>query len=90
MTFICRHNGKLLKCLSLHDAYPRKAREETAELDVQFAPSVSLERNAEDVYDLEADKDSLSIRYCAAVRRQRDQVWSKIWALGCVTLSSEA
>ena len=57
-----RHNGKLLKCLSLHDAYPRKAREETAELDVQFAPSVSLERNAEDVYDLEADKDSLSIR----------------------------
>ena len=61
----CRHNGKLLKCLSLHDAYPRKAREETAELDVQFAPSVSLERNAEDVYDLEADKDSLSIRYVA-------------------------
>ena len=60
--FFLRHNGKLLKCLSLHDAFPRKAREETAELDVHFAPSVSLERNAEDVYDLEADKDSLSIR----------------------------
>ena len=57
-----------MKCLSLHDAYPRKAREETAELDVQFAPSVSLERNAEDVYDLEADKDSLSIRYVMSKR----------------------
>ncbi len=52
-------------------------REESTQLDVQYAPVVKLERNAEDLYDLEADKDSLRIKCRADANPAPKVVWRK-------------
>ena len=76
MNFEKEHNRKLLKCIALHDAYPRKAREESVILNVLFAPIVRLERT-ENQFDLEADKDELKIRCIADANPAPDVVWRK-------------
>ena len=54
------HNGRHLKCVSSHRAFPRGSRESASVLDVHYAPSVRLERGpVRALHDLEADVDSV-------------------------------
>ena len=55
------HNGKRLKCVALHDAYPRKSVEVMTVLNILYAPIVRLERD-EGVHQAEADVDQIRIR----------------------------
>ena len=67
---------QLLKCLALHEAYSRRAREEVSQLDVLYPPIVRLEKR-EDLNELEADVDAVRIKCLAEANPKPDVVWRK-------------
>ena len=69
-------NGKELKCLAMHDAYSRKARERLTSLDILYAPIVRLERK-EGENEFEADVDNVHIKCMADANPKPDVIWRK-------------
>ncbi len=55
------YNGKTLKCVAFHDAFPRKSLEVATRLNILYAPIVRLERD-EGVLQAEAEIDQIRIR----------------------------
>lgn len=76
VTFHKEHHGKRLKCVALHEAYPRRARERATDLDILYAPVVRLDRD-EGGYEFEADVDETRIRCVADANPPPDIVWRK-------------
>ena len=70
------HHTKTLKCVAYHEAYPRRATEETTELDILFAPIVKLERGNSG-FEFEADIDELQIRCLAEANPNPNIFWRK-------------
>ena len=53
-------NGKILRCLALHEAFPSRTREVEAKLNVLYAPEIKVER-PKGLDRLEADVDSVNV-----------------------------
>ncbi len=75
------HNGRRLKCVAYHAAFPRRSRETSTLLNVHYAPTVRLQRakdkESSGLYDLEADVDTVRVRCVADANPRAEVVWRK-------------
>jgi len=64
VAFSQEHHEKRLRCVSVHEAYPRRYLEQSTSLDILYAPVVRLEK-PEGGFEFEANVDEIQLR-CAA------------------------
>jgi len=76
-TFSRDHNGKKIRCSIHHEALTRKVREQSLTLDIQYPPSVKLERSP-DSKEVEDGVDSISLSCVADGNPKPDIVWRKL------------
>ena len=76
-TFTRLDNGKVIKCSVYHEALTRKVREARLPLDIQFPPSVKLERVGEAGSEVEDGLDPFRLRCVAEANPAADIVWRK-------------
>ncbi|ODM98937.1 Kin of IRRE-like protein 3 [Orchesella cincta] len=69
-------NGKRLRCVAVHEAYPTKSRDTQVLLDVQYGPQVTLEGAPEG--DLEENKDEVTLSCLADANPTATIMWRKI------------
>ena len=77
-TFSKLDDGKTVKCSVYHEALTSKVREARLALDVQFPPSVKLERVGETGTEVEDGLDPFRLRCVAEANPAADIVWRKL------------
>ena len=85
-TFTKADNGRALKCSVFHLALSNNVREASLLLDIQYPPSVRLERNAEVDSDVEDGLDPFRLRCIADGNPQPDIVWRKLGRTSIISL----
>ena len=85
-TFTKADNGRQLKCSVFHLALSSKVREASLLLDIQYPPSVRLERNAEEESDVEDGLDPARLRCIADGNPRPDVVWRKLGRTSIISL----
>jgi len=76
-TFSREQNGKKIRCSVHHQALTRNVREQSLTLDIQYPPSVRLERSPESK-EVEDGVDSVSFSCLADGNPTPDIVWRKL------------
>ena len=76
-TFSREQNGKKIRCSIHHEALTRNIREQSLTLDIQYPPSVMLERSPESK-EVEDGKDSVKFSCIADGNPKPDIVWRKL------------
>ena len=71
-------NDKTVKCSVFHEALTSKVREATLILDIQYPPSVKLERIADRTIEVEDGLDPYRLRCLADGNPKPDIVWRKL------------
>ncbi|XP_021944481.1 kin of IRRE-like protein 3 isoform X3 [Folsomia candida] len=74
-TFTKQQNGKIIKCVAVHEAYPTKSRDTQTILDIQYGPQIKLLGQPEG--DLEENKDEVTLRCIADANPPATIVWRK-------------
>ena len=85
-TFPKTDNGRLLRCSVFHQALTTNVREASLALDVQYPPSVRLERNADVDSDVEDGLDPFRLRCIADGNPRPDIVWRKLGRTSIISL----
>ena len=77
-TFSKSDNGKTVKCSVYHEALTSKVREAKLSLDIQYPPSVKLQRIGETGSEVEDGLDPFRLRCLAEGNPAPDIVWRKL------------
>ena len=85
-TFPKEDNGRLLRCSVFHEALTSNVREASLVLDIQYPPSVRLERNANVDSDVEDGLDPFRLRCIADGNPRPDIVWRKLGRTSIISL----
>ena len=76
-TFSRGDNGKVVRCTVHHEALTRKVREQSVLLDIQYPPSIKLERSP-DSTEVEDGVDTVVLMCIADGNPKPDIVWRKL------------